>query len=80
MLLYLGKAAALDARAPPGARARDERLSLFAVPLGVNVMFCFGLLPFVFGFPMMLLALAAAVHGALRAARRSGPWGRSSPR
>ena len=44
------------------ALGRDERLCLFAVPLSVNVMFCFGLLPFVFGFPLMLLSLAAAVR------------------
>jgi hypothetical protein len=40
----------------------DERLCIFAVPLAVNVMFCFGLLPFVAGFPLMFLALAAAAR------------------
>ena len=49
------------------ALGRDERLCLFVIPLSVNVMFCMGLLPFVFGFPLMLLALAAAV-AALREA------------
>ncbi|MGH7436394.1 MAG: hypothetical protein ACRENE_12035 [Polyangiaceae bacterium] len=56
------------------ALGRDERLALFAVPLSVNVMFCFGLLPFVFGFPMMLLALAVAVRHFDRPTLRSGLW------
>lgn len=54
------------------ALGRDERLAIFAVPLGVNVMFCFGLLPFVFGFPLMLLSLAAAVKHFEKPSRRSG--------
>jgi hypothetical protein len=53
------------------ALGRDERLCLFVVPLSVNVMFCFGLLPFVFGFPLMLAALAAAVRHFERPTRRS---------
>ena len=61
MCLYLG-GLPLAMRALLRALGRDERLSLFVVPMSVNVMFCFGLLPFVFGFPMMLLALAAAVR------------------
>jgi hypothetical protein len=44
------------------ALGKDERLALFVVPLSYNVMFCFGLLPFVFGFPLMLGALAIAVR------------------
>jgi hypothetical protein len=54
------------------ALGRDERLSLFVVPLSVNVMFCFGLLPFVFGFPIMLVALAAAVRHFRKPTRRAG--------
>jgi hypothetical protein len=54
------------------ALGRDERLTLFVVPLSVNVMFCFGLLPFVFGFPMMLAALAVAVRHFERPSLRSG--------
>jgi len=54
------------------ALGRDQRLCLFAVPLSVNVMFCFGLLPFVFGFPLMLLSLAAAVRHFEKPTRRSG--------
>src|SRR5258708_9394862 len=56
------------------ALGRDERLALFAVPLSVNVMFCFGLLPFVFGFPLMLFALAAAARHFERPTMRSGLW------
>ena len=54
------------------ALGRDERLSLFVIPLSVNVMFCFGLLPFVFGFPIMLFALAAAVRHFRKPSRKSG--------
>jgi len=50
----------------------DERLCLFAVPLAVNVMFCFGLLPFVFGFPLMFLSLAAAARHFRRPTRSRG--------
>jgi hypothetical protein len=56
------------------ALGRDERLALFAVPLSVNVMFCFGLLPFVFGFPLMLLALAVAVRHFERPTMRGALW------
>ncbi|RYZ67280.1 MAG: hypothetical protein EOP08_03100, partial [Proteobacteria bacterium] len=38
---------------------RDVRLALFAVPLLYNVMYIFGLLPFVFGIPFMFFGLAA---------------------
>ncbi len=44
------------------ALGKDERLALFVAPLSVNVMFCMGLLPFVFGFPIMLGALAIAAR------------------
>jgi hypothetical protein len=44
------------------ALGKDERLALLVIPLNVNVMFCMGLLPFVFGFPMMLGALAIAAR------------------
>ncbi|HEY1691221.1 MAG TPA: hypothetical protein VGG39_03625 [Polyangiaceae bacterium] len=54
------------------ALGRDERLCLFMVPLSVNVMFCFGLLPFVFGFPLMLVSLAVAVRHFERPTRTTG--------
>jgi hypothetical protein len=60
MCLYLG-GTPVAMGALLRALGRDERLTLFVMPLVVNVMFCFGLLPFVFGFPMMLAALAVAV-------------------
>lgn len=42
---------------------RDVRLGLFAVPLLYNVMYIFGLLPFVFGIPFLFFGLAAfAAH------------------
>ncbi len=71
MCLYLG-GLPLAMRALLRALGRDERLALFAVPLGVNVMFCFGLLPFVFGFPLMLVALAAAARHFERPKLKSG--------
>jgi hypothetical protein len=41
---------------------KDERIAILIIPLLVNVMFMFGLLPFVFGIPIMFWALAAAVR------------------
>jgi hypothetical protein len=55
-----------------GALGRDHRLCLLVVPLSVNAMFCCGLLPFVFGFPLMLVSLAAAVRHFEKPTRRSG--------
>ena len=51
---------------------RDTRLALMVIPLSVNVMFCMGLLPFVWGFPLMLASLAVAVRHFERPTRRSG--------
>jgi hypothetical protein len=73
MCLYLG-GMPLAMRELLLALGRDERLALFAVPLSVNVMFCLGLLPFVFGFPVMLLALATATRHFDRPTLRSGLW------
>jgi hypothetical protein len=41
---------------------KDERLALFTVPLGVNVMFIYGLLPYVMGLPLLFFGLAAVVR------------------
>ena len=71
MCLYLG-GTPLAVGALLSALGRDERLSLFAVPLAANVMFCFGLLPFVFGFPLMFVALAAVARHYERPTRRTG--------
>jgi hypothetical protein len=71
MCLYLG-ALPIAMGVLLRALGRDERLCLFAVPLGVNFMFCMGLLPFVFGFPLMLFALAAAVRHFEKPTRRTG--------
>jgi hypothetical protein len=51
---------------------RDHRLCLLVIPLSVNAMFCLGLMPFVFGFPLMLLSLAAAVSHFEKPTPRSG--------
>jgi hypothetical protein len=44
------------------ALGRDERLCLLVVPLLVNVMFLYGLLPFTLAVPIMLWGLATAVR------------------
>jgi hypothetical protein len=44
------------------ALRKDERLTLFVVPLLVNVMFVMGLLPFMIAVPFMLWALALSVR------------------
>ena len=58
--VYLG-GTPLAIRALLRALGRDERLCLFSIPILVNVMFSFGLLPFIFGIPLMFTALWAAV-------------------
>jgi hypothetical protein len=44
------------------AMKKDERLCLFVIPLLVNVMFMYGLFPFLVGIPLMLWGLATAVR------------------
>lgn len=60
MCLYLG-GTPLALRHLLIALGKDERLCLLVVPLLVNQMFMFGLLPFVVGIPLMFLALAVAL-------------------
>ncbi len=62
----------LGLRALLAAVGKDERICLFALPLLVNVMFLFGLLPFMCGIPLMLFALAAAVKYLERPSRPDG--------
>jgi hypothetical protein len=71
MCLYLG-GTPLALRSLLLALGKDPRLCLFSVPLVVNVMFAFGLLPFVFGFPMMFFAAAAAARHFEKPKLRSG--------
>jgi len=71
MCLYLG-GMPLSMAVLLRALGRDERLALLIIPLSVNVMFCMGLLPFVFAFPMMMLALAATVRHFEKPTWRSG--------
>jgi len=59
--LYLG-GTVLALRALLVALRKDERLTLFVVPLLVNVMFLYGLMPFMSGIPLMFLGLAVAVR------------------
>jgi MFS family permease len=73
MSLYLG-GTPLALRSFLIALKKDERLALFAVPLVVNVMFLYGLMPFVFGIPVMFLAMAAAVRWFEQPTRERGIW------
>jgi hypothetical protein len=57
---YLG-GTVLALRALLRALGRDERLCLLVIPLLVNMMFLYGLFPFLLGIPIMLWALAIAV-------------------
>jgi len=54
------------------ALGRDERLCLLVVPLLYNVMFFYGLFPFLLGIPLMLWALATAISHFERPTFRSG--------
>ena len=59
--LYLG-GTVLALRALLRALRKDERLCLFVVPLLVNVLFMYGLFPFLLGIPTMFWALATAIY------------------
>jgi hypothetical protein len=61
MSAYLG-GTVLALRELLKALGRDERLCIFVVPITVNMMFMFGLFPFLLGIPIMFLALATAVR------------------
>ena len=73
MCLYLG-GTPLALRELLRAFGKDERLCLFAVPLVVNVMFIYGLLPYVFGIPIMFLAIAAGARDLEQPTRNRGIW------
>jgi hypothetical protein len=59
--VYLG-GTPLAVRSLLRALDKDERGALLIIPLLVNVMFMFGLLPFMFGIPIMFWGLAASVR------------------
>jgi hypothetical protein len=71
MCLYLG-GTVLALRALLVALGKDERLCIFVLPLLVNVMFIYGLLPFMCGLPLMFLCLALAVKHIERPTRLRG--------
>src|SRR6185312_13227615 len=71
MCLYLG-GTPLALRELLKSLGKDERLCLFAVPLVVNVMFTYGLLPYVIGFPVMFLAMAWAARDIEKPTRKTG--------
>ncbi len=61
MCLYLG-GTVLALRALLEALGKDQRLCLFVIPLLVNPIFMYGLLPFMCGMPLMFLGLAVTVR------------------
>ncbi|HXX65575.1 MAG TPA: hypothetical protein VEK07_00220 [Polyangiaceae bacterium] len=68
---YLG-GTVLAIRALLRALGRDERLSLFVLPLLINMMFVYGLFPFLLGIPIMFWALATAIGHFERPTLRRG--------
>ncbi|MEO8877522.1 MAG: hypothetical protein ABI461_18145, partial [Polyangiaceae bacterium] len=68
---YLG-GTPLALRALLRALGKDERLCILVIPLLVNTMFMFGLLPFVMGIPVMFWALAVSVRHFERPTRKTG--------
>ena len=71
--LYLG-GTVLAMRALLYAVGKDERLCLFVVPLLFNVMFMYGLMPFMCGIPLAFASLAVAVRYLDRPTRGRGVW------
>jgi hypothetical protein len=59
--VYLG-GTVLAVRSLVRALGKDDRLCILVVPALNNVMFLFGLLPFLFAIPLMFWALAAAIR------------------
>ncbi len=54
------------------ALGKDERLSLFVVPILVNVMYTFGFLPYLLGIPFMFLGIAYGAEDVERPTRKRG--------
>ncbi len=69
--VYLG-GTVLGLRALLKALGKDERLCILVIPLLVNMMFIYGLFPFLLGIPLMLFALATSVHHFERPTRKTG--------
>jgi hypothetical protein len=61
MSVYLG-GTPLAIRDLLNALRKDERLCLLSIPFLVNAMFMFGLLPFMFGIPIMFWGIATCVR------------------
>jgi len=68
---YLG-GTVLAIRALLRSLGRDERLCLLVLPLLVNMMFAYGLFPFLLGIPIMFWGLATAVRHFERPTLRRG--------
>ena len=68
---YLG-GTVLALRSLLRALGRDERLCLLVLPLLVNTMFAYGLMPFLLAIPVMLWGFAVAARHFERSTLRSG--------
>src|SRR5262249_26075621 len=51
---------------------KDERLCIFVIPLLVNTMFIIGLLPYLFGVPLMLWAWSLSIRFFQKPSRELG--------
>jgi hypothetical protein len=71
MCLYLG-GTVLAMRDLVRVLGKDERITIFTLPLLVNVMFLFGFLPFLLGIPTCLLGLSNAIRHIERPSRKTG--------
>ncbi|MBK6460957.1 MAG: hypothetical protein IPF92_08110 [Myxococcales bacterium] len=69
--LYLG-GTPLALRQLLRALGKDERLSLFAIPMLVNAMFTLGFLPYLLGIPIMFWGLAVGLDYLLHPRRATG--------
>jgi hypothetical protein len=69
--LYLG-GTVLAMRSLLLALGKDERLCLLVVPMLVNVLFLFGLMPFMCGIPVLFFSLSVAVRFLERPTRARG--------
>ncbi len=68
---YLG-GTVLALRALLAALGKDERACLLIIPLLVNVLFMFGLFPFLIGVPLFFAALACAIRHSATPTRARG--------
>lgn len=62
MLIFYLSGTVFGLRSLVVALGKDDRLALLVLPILVNMMFMFGLLPFLIGIPILFFALATLVR------------------